>query len=71
MGFKIRYRQSVTDGGTTVQDEKIIDTFDSVWDVSPLNSAWTNAGCYAGAIPANDSLISRSFCSFTTSSPSR
>lgn len=57
MGFKIRYRQSVTDGGTTVQDEKIIDTFDSVWDVSPLNSAWTNAGCYAGAIPANDSDI--------------
>ena len=57
MGFKIRYRQSVTDGGTTVQDEKIIDTFDSVWDVSPLNSAWTNAGCYAGAIPANGSDI--------------
>lgn len=57
MEFKIRYRQSVTDGGTTVQDEKIIDTFDSVWDVSPLNSAWTNAGCYAGAIPANDSDI--------------
>lgn len=55
MGFKIRYRQSVTDGGTTVQEENVIDTFDSIWDISPLNEPWINAGCYAGAMPSNGS----------------
>jgi len=57
MGYKIRYKQSVTDGGSTSDVVSTIDTFDSVWDISPLNSAWANAGCYAGAIPSNDSDI--------------
>ena len=57
MGYKIRYRQSVTEGGTTIQEENTIDTFDSVWEISPLNAPWTNDGCYAGATPTNGSEI--------------
>ena len=56
MGFKFRYRQTVSDGQTTpVSQDYSLDTFDSVWEISPLNSAWTNSGCYAGATPANGS----------------
>ena len=57
MGYKIRYRQSVTDGGSTIQDEKTIDTFDCVWNISPLNTPWVASGCYAGATPTNGSDI--------------
>lgn len=57
MGYKIRYRQSVTEGGTTIQDEKTIDTFDCVWNISPLNTPWVTSGCYAGATPTNGSEI--------------
>lgn len=58
MGFKIHYRQNVSDGQSTpVSQDYTIDTFDSVWEISPLNSAWVNSGCYAGATPANGSEI--------------
>ena len=57
MGYKIKYRQSVTEGGTTIQEENTIDTFDSVWEISPLNAPWSNDGCYAGATPTNGSEI--------------
>lgn len=57
MGFKIRYRQSVIEGSSSTQEEKTIDTSDSVWDISPLNSPWANNGCYAGATPTNGSDI--------------
>lgn len=58
MGFKFRYRQTVSDGQSTpVSQDYSIDTFDSVWDISPLNSPWANSGCYAGATPANGSEI--------------
>lgn len=58
MGFKFRYRQTVSDGQSTpISQDYTIDTFDSVWSISPLNSPWANAGCYAGAIPANESEI--------------
>lgn len=57
MGYKIRYQQSVTEGGTTIQDEKTLDTFDSIWVISPFNSPWVNSGCYAGATPTNNSDI--------------
>lgn len=57
MGYKIRYSQSVTEGGTTIQDEKTIDTFDCVWNISPLNTPWVASGCYAGATPTNGSDI--------------
>lgn len=58
MGFKIHYNQAVSDGHSTpVTQDYTIDTFDSVWSISPLNSPWTNAGCYAGATPTNDSEI--------------
>lgn len=53
----MRYRQSVTDGGSTVQEEYIVPVSDVVWEISPLNAPWVNAGCYAGAIPANESDI--------------
>ena len=53
----MRYRQSVTEGGSTVQEEYIVPVSDVVWEISPLNEPWVNAGCYAGAIPANDSDI--------------
>ena len=58
MGFKFRYTQSVSDGQSTpVTENYTIDTTDSVWDISPLNSPWANSGCYAGATPANGSEI--------------
>lgn len=58
MGFKIHYKQTVSNGQSTpVSQDYTIDTFDSVWDVSPLNSPWANSGCYAGAIPSNGSEI--------------
>lgn len=58
MGFKIHYKQTVSDGQSTpVSQDYTIDTFDSVWDISPLNSPWANSGCYAGAMPANGSEI--------------
>lgn len=57
MGYKIRYRQSVTEGGSSIQDEKTIDTFDCVWNISPLNTPWAVSGCYAGATPTNGSEI--------------
>ena len=53
----MRYRQSVTEGGSTVQREEIVPVSDVVWEISPLNEPWSNAGCYAGAIPANGSDI--------------
>ena len=53
----MRYRQSVTEGGSTVQQEEVISVSDVVWEISTLNEPWVNAGCYAGAIPANDSDI--------------
>lgn len=58
MGFKFRYRQTVSDGQSTpVSQDYSLDTFDSVWEISPLNNAWANSGCYAGATPANGSEI--------------
>lgn len=57
MANKIRYRQTVTEGGSSVQQEEVISVSDVVWEISPLNEPWVNAGCYAGAIPANDSDI--------------
>lgn len=58
MGFKFRYNQTVSDGQSTpVTQNYTIDTTDSVWAISPLNSPWANSGCYAGAIPTNDSDI--------------
>lgn len=57
MTYTFRYRQSVTEGGSTVQQEEIIPVSDAVWELSPLNEPWVNAGCYAGAIPANGSDI--------------
>lgn len=57
MSNTMRYRQSVTEGGSTVQEEYIVPVSDVVWEISPLNEPWVNAGCYAGAIPANDSDI--------------
>ena len=58
MGFKIHYTQTVSDGQSTpVSQDYTIDTFDSIWSISPLNSPWANAGCYAGAIPTNGSEI--------------
>ena len=57
MANTMRYRQSVTEGGSTVQQEEIIPVSDVVWKISPLNEPWVNAGCYAGAIPANGSDI--------------
>jgi len=48
----------VSDGQSTpVVENYAIDTFDSVWAISPLNSPWANSGCYAGATPANGSEI--------------
>ena len=57
MANTMRYRQSVTEGGSTVQREEIVPVSDVVWEISPLNEPWSNAGCYAGAIPANGSEI--------------
>lgn len=57
MANTMRYRQSVTEGGSTVQQEEVISVSDVVWEISTLNEPWVNAGCYAGAIPANDSDI--------------
>lgn len=58
MGYKFHYKQTVSDGQSTpVSQDYALDTFESVWDISPLNSPWANSGCYAGAIPANDSDI--------------
>lgn len=57
MGFKFRYNQTVKEGQSTVTQESVIDTFDAIWDISPLNSPWANSGCYAGAVPANGSEI--------------
>lgn len=57
MANTMRYRQTVTDGGSTVQQEEIVPVSDVVWELSPLNEPWTNAGCYAGATPANGSDI--------------
>lgn len=57
MTYTFRYRQSVTEGGSTVQQGGLIPVSESVWNLSPLNEPWVNAGCYAGAIPANGSEI--------------
>ena len=58
MGFKFRYTQSVSEGQSSpVTQNYTIDTFDAIWDISPLNSPWANSGCYAGAVPANGSEI--------------
>lgn len=57
MGFKFRYNQTVKEGQSSVIESHAIDTFDAIWDISPLNSPWANSGCYAGAVPANGSEI--------------
>ena len=57
MGYKIRYRQTVTEGGTSIQEEKTLDTFENIWEISPLNEPWVTSGCYAGAAPTNGSEI--------------
>lgn len=57
MGNTIRFRQAVTEGSSTVTEEMFEPVSDVVWEISTLNEQWVNAGCYAGAIPANDSDI--------------
>ena len=57
MGYKFRYRQTVTEGGSSVHEGHFLEVSDDVWSISPLNAPWVNAGCYAGAIPANGSDI--------------
>lgn len=58
MGYKFRYRQNVQQqGGSSVSQEYTIDTETNVWELNPFNTAWGNAGCYAGATPANGSEI--------------
>lgn len=55
--YTIRFKQTVTEGGSTVTEELFEPVSDVVWRISPLNEPWVNAGCYAGAIPANGSEI--------------
>lgn len=57
MAYTFRYRQTVTEGGSSVPQEEFIPVSDVVWRLSPLNTPWVNAGCYAGATPANGSEI--------------
>lgn len=59
--FKIKWQQNQGNQGeaTTVQTFKI-GTDNTIKELNPLNSNWNSAGCYAGALAQNGSLMGSS-----------
>ena len=55
--YKVKYQQSVEEGGTPVIQTYKLSTTDTIWAQQQLNTIWNSSGCYGGAMAQNGSLM--------------
>lgn len=55
--YKVKYQQSVEEGGAPVIQTYKLSTTDTIWAQQQLNTIWNSSGCYGGAMAQNGSLM--------------